>query len=162
MLTSVIEAARAPELAVLSALAHGREDNGIDVARAALTMATSLDDDKRTLYTDLVLFALSAAARGILELEMNLRDYEFKSDFFKEKIARAEAAAGAKAAAEATARATAEADARAVLAVLATRGISVPDAVRATIVTTTDIDRLERWHRRAVTAATAEDVIRDE
>ena len=49
--TSHTEAARAPELAVLSALAHGREDGGIDIARAALAMAASLlDDDKRTLH----------------------------------------------------------------------------------------------------------------
>lgn len=150
VLTSPAEAARAPELAVLSALAHGREECGIDIARAALATAASLDDNQRTLYTDLVLYALSAAARGILELEMNLRDYEFKSDFFKEKVARSEA------------RAEAHGEARIVLAVLSARGITVPDAVRAAILAATDVDRLERWGRRAATVATAEDVVREE
>jgi hypothetical protein len=150
VLTSPSEAARAPELAVLSALAHGGEHRGIDVARVALGAAASLDEDKRALYTDLVLYALSAAARGTLELEMNLRDYEFKSDFFKEKFARAEA------------KVAAETEAGAVLTVLAARGIAVPDAIRAAIVGTTDIDLLYRWLRRAATVATAEDVLRDE
>lgn len=105
-----------------------------------------------------MLFTLAAAARGTLELEMNLRDYELKSDFFREKIARAEA----QAAATAAAKARADADARAILAVLAARGIAVPEAVRAIIVATTDTERLERWIRCAVIAATAEDVVGDD
>ena len=57
VLTSPAEAARTPELAILSALAHGREDGGIDIARAALAMTASLlDDDKRT--------AIQRALRG--------------------------------------------------------------------------------------------------
>jgi hypothetical protein len=51
--------------------------------------------------------------------------------------------------------------AAAVLTVLATRGLDVPPRVRAVIEGTADLARLRRWLSRAVTAASADDVIRD-
>jgi|SRR6185437_2009406 len=53
----------------------------------------------------------------------------------------------------------AEEAARNVLAVLRVRGIAVPDAVRVRIVSEKDPERLERWHERAVVAASASEVI---
>lgn len=147
---SAAEASRAPELAVLSAMAHGHESAGLDIGRVAARAAASLDDQRRTSYTDLVLTALSPEARAILELEMDLRNYKFQSPTFKDQIAQAAADGEARA------------HARSILAVLSARGIDVPDAVRAIITATADIDRLERWVRRAATATNAEDVIRDQ
>jgi predicted transposase/invertase (TIGR01784 family) len=51
------------------------------------------------------------------------------------------------------------AGARAVLAVLRVRGIPVPDAVRDRILAEKDPVRLERWHERAILAASAVEVI---
>jgi hypothetical protein len=51
--------------------------------------------------------------------------------------------------------------AEAVLAVLATRGLDVPARVRAAIEGSGDLAELRRWLSRAVTAATADDVIDD-
>ncbi len=53
----------------------------------------------------------------------------------------------------------AEGAARAVLAVLRVRGLVVPDAVRDRILAEKDPGRLERWHERAIVAASAAAVI---
>ena len=47
---SADEAAKAPELAVLSALAHGNEQGGLAVVLAALAAAYGLDDERKRLY----------------------------------------------------------------------------------------------------------------
>jgi hypothetical protein len=46
------------------------------------------------------------------------------------------------------------------LTVLDTRGVPVSPAVREQILACTDLARLKSWIRRAVTASTAEDVVR--
>jgi hypothetical protein len=49
-----------------------------------------------------------------------------------------------------------------VLDILEVRGIDVPEAVRERITGCGDPEILRHWHRRAVTAPTAEDVFTDE
>ena len=49
--------------------------------------------------------------------------------------------------------------ARAVLTVLRVRGIAVPDAARERILAETDAARLERWHERAIVAASVGEAI---
>ncbi len=53
----------------------------------------------------------------------------------------------------------AEEAARNVLTVLRVRGIAVPDAIREQIQAEKDPERLERWHEKAILAATIADVI---
>lgn len=53
----------------------------------------------------------------------------------------------------------AAARARDVLAVLRVRGIVVPEAARARILTEKDPARLERWHERAILAASVAEVL---
>jgi hypothetical protein len=48
-----------------------------------------------------------------------------------------------------------------VLLVLESRGIPVPDAIRGRILASVDTAQLDRWLRRAATAAAIEDVTRD-
>jgi hypothetical protein len=60
-------------------------DGDTGVARAVLQAATQLDEERRTLYTDLALFALAPAVRAALELQMDLSNYEFKSPLFHGK-----------------------------------------------------------------------------
>src|SRR5262249_31274763 len=133
LVTSVPDATREPELAVLSVLAHGREARAAEVGRAALAAAARLDDERRTLYTDLALYRLGGAVRDALEIEMNLSDYEFKSEFFKRRIAEETDKATRAAEARGEARGRAAADAQAILTVLSARGIGVSDDVRARI-----------------------------
>jgi len=59
-----------PELAVLSALAHADSQDAVPIALAALETFGSLDDDRASLYYDLMCVALPAAARSALENTM--------------------------------------------------------------------------------------------
>jgi hypothetical protein len=47
-----------------------------------------------------------------------------------------------------------------VLTVLEARGVRVPGAVRDQILACTDMDQMDVWLRRAVTATTIDDVLR--
>jgi hypothetical protein len=77
-------AARAdPELAVMSAIAHGKDADSaksVRIALAAQLASVDLDDDRATLYCDFILNSLSEAARRAFK---NMREfnYEYQSDF---------------------------------------------------------------------------------
>jgi uncharacterized protein DUF4351 len=82
-----------PELAVLSALAHGKdadEEKSVRIALAAQFGVASLDPDRSRLYFDLVRHSLSEAARRALQA-MDLRNYEYQSDFARRYVAQGRA-----------------------------------------------------------------------
>jgi hypothetical protein len=74
-----------------------------------------------------------------------MKGYEYQSDFAKKYVAQGEATARAQD----------------VLTVLRVRGIVVPEAARERILAEKDPARLERWHERAILAASVADVIDD-
>jgi hypothetical protein len=84
------EAARQhPELAVLSAMAHGRDADAGKAARIAATamdVCLALDEDRSRLYFDLTLASLSTAARQELQA-MDPAKYEYQSEFARRYIA---------------------------------------------------------------------------
>src|SRR5947209_5163343 len=80
------EAARRPELGVLSAIAHGEGDEGATIAAAVLPAIRELDDDRARFYYDLVYNSLNEAARRALEAMM--KGYEYQSDFAKKYVAQ--------------------------------------------------------------------------
>lgn len=145
VVTDPVEAARRPELAVLSALAHGDSAMGAAIAAAVLPAIQGLDDSRARFYGDLVLDSLNETARRALETLM--KGYEYQSDFAKKYVAQGEAKG------EVTTRA------HDVLTVLRVRGLAVPDAVRERILGETDPARLERWHERAILAASVAEAI---
>jgi len=63
-------------------------------------------------------------------------------------------------AAQHEARGRAEGEGIAVLTVLEARGITVSVEIREQILACTDVEQLDSWLRRAVSATTAEDVVR--
>src|SRR5690606_11541479 len=146
----------APELAVLSAIAHGRGPGEEPIFRAMLTGLQTVDQDHFELYTDIVLTALPEAAQHCLEALMDVTTYEFQSDYFRRRLARSMAegmAEGrAKGRAEGRAEGRADGEARGLLAVLGARGSPVPDDARERIIRCTDVKQLETWVRRAATA----------
>ena len=144
--TDEADAYGAPELAVLSVLAHGKEPEGARIALSALKAVATLASDSQMLYSDVILESVSAAAKVALEEQMDIRKYEFKSDFAKKHQAKGREeglAEGARAARVA-----------ALLAILDARGLAVSAAEEATIRACTDDAALTSWIRRAVTAAT--------
>jgi hypothetical protein len=85
IVTDEAQALADPELAVLSAMAHGKDDDverAVRIAIAAQAASLSLDDEHATLYWDLILLALSQAAREALQT-MRPANYQYQSEFAK-------------------------------------------------------------------------------
>ncbi|MGI9003964.1 MAG: hypothetical protein ACR2GH_20330 [Pseudonocardia sp.] len=154
VVTDVEYAGRVPELAVLSAIAHGGDPDRSKVLDAVVAALATVDPDRGGLYCDLVLAVLPEAAQRYLEGLMATGTYEYRSDFARRYFfeGRAEGEAAGKE------EGKAEGEARAVLAVLDARGIDVPPDTRTRIVECADLDQLDIWVRRAVTAETVHDL----
>ncbi|HEY0537249.1 MAG TPA: hypothetical protein VGD53_02730 [Actinoallomurus sp.] len=138
---TVAEDASAPELAVVSAVVHGAGPEGAKVFATMLESFEKIEPEQARGYIDEVLAVLPETARKLLEAIMKTRDREYKSDFARGYYGQGEA------------RGEARGEAKAVLAVLSTRGIDVPEKVRVRIWECTDLALLESWVRRAVTVA---------
>ena len=147
VVTDVEEASRAPELAVLSAMAHGGHPDRDKVFDALLAALRTIDEDHATLYYDVVSAALPEAARHHLEALMRTRTYEYQSDFARKYFGQGQQAGRAKGESEA------------LLTVLAAREIDVPEDAKARITGCTDFHQLDAWIRRAATASTIEEVL---
>jgi flagellar biosynthesis/type III secretory pathway protein FliH len=89
-ITEEAQARADPELAVLSAMAHGRDADtakSVQIALAAQLASEGLDEDRRTLYFDLVLASLSEAVRRELQA-MDPAKYEYQSEFARRYFAQ--------------------------------------------------------------------------
>jgi hypothetical protein len=146
VITDPDQACQHPEQAVLSALAHGGRRGQDGVLRALLAGLTKVDQDHAVLYADLVLAQLPEAARRYLEELMAMRTYEYQSDFARRYFSQGRT------------EGRTEGEVRALLAILSARDIQVPDDAHARITATTDLDQLDTWIRRAVTATTIHDL----
>lgn len=82
-----------PELAVLSAMAHGRDSNlqrAVEIALAAQKASVELDAGRSKIYVDLITNSLGEAARHALK-SMDAWTYEWQSDIVRGYIARGRA-----------------------------------------------------------------------
>ncbi|MGQ0464774.1 MAG: hypothetical protein ACT4QG_05580 [Sporichthyaceae bacterium] len=140
------DAARTPELAVLSALAHVRDPGPYD---ALDTLAAALDHapvEHAVEYARLVLAELPAMARRYLENLMAAETFHYESDFTRALEAKGEAKG------EARGRATM------VLRILTNRAVPITDEARDRIASCTDLDQLDAWGDRAFVVETVEDL----
>jgi hypothetical protein len=72
------------ELAVLSAIEHGRSPDiplAARIASAAILASADIDVERSRLYLDLILISLSQNAPEAFEATMNSLGYEYQSDF---------------------------------------------------------------------------------
>jgi hypothetical protein len=99
------------------------------------------------VLSELFKMELPAWRHTRLEALMDLKNYEFQSDFFR------------RAADKYAAKAAAKEKARDVLMFLDARGIDVPDTARTRITECTDIQQIDTWVRRAATADSIDDVL---
>lgn len=141
VVTAEAEAARAPELAVLSVIAHGKGANGAAIGRAALAAFRRLDDERAKLYVDLVFLHLSVTARAALEHDMKLEKYEYQSDFARRYVSEGEV----------------KGKTNAVVVVLKTRGFHVDDVLRKRI-EACEADALDDLLRRATSVGSVDDL----
>ncbi|WP_437905545.1 hypothetical protein WME95_45915 [Sorangium sp. So ce327] len=146
VVTDAEQAKAAPEVAVLSAMAHGQSEAAEAIGEAFFAAAAALDEERRAVYGDLVLSSLNAAARRRLEAMMK-SGYQFQSEFARSYVAKGRQ------------EGILEAKAHDVLAVLEARGLEVPVEVRAHVLASTDLDELDRWIRRAVIISDARDLL---
>ena len=155
VIIDVAEAVADPELAILSIMAHGSGADGGEVGYAAFEATRGLSDERRVLYSDLILASLGEAARAKMEELMAAGKYEYQSDFAKthQALGRAEGEALGRAEGEALGIAKGEAlgRAEAVLGFLGARGLIVSEQDQARVLACTDSDTLDRWIRKAAT-----------
>jgi hypothetical protein len=142
IVTDAQQAAREPELAVLSLMAHGRGDTetAVSIALAAGSAVQFLSEEQRVLYLALIESALSDAAKKAFE--MHPQAGKLMSSWQRGSYEKGRAAEKA-------------AD---VLDVLDARGLAVSTDQRERIVSCADLDVLKTWLRRAVTAATTDEL----
>jgi hypothetical protein len=148
VIRDVAAAKRDPELAVLSAMAHGKAEVGLQIATAALEACRGLDDERSLLYLDLVGDSLNDIARAAFE-DLMASNYEFQGTFAKKHRAAGRA------------EGEAHGEARSVLKVLAARGINVSDGQQERILACTDLAVLDRWIEKAVTVTSADELFAD-
>jgi hypothetical protein len=147
VITDAAVAKREPHLAVLSAMAHGRDHDvatAVAVAVAAATGADALPEPLRMLCFALIESSLGDAARK--SLEMLPQGNRFFSETQRRLLAEGEA------------KGEARAIARAILRVLERRGLPVSAEQRERIVACSDLATLEIWLDRSVTATDTKDL----
>ena len=142
--TDVARACAFPELAVLSAAAHGRSEQGQAIGEAAIAACDELDNPLATLYSDYVLESLDEAARHALEALMAIRKYEFKNKYIRRYVAMGHQ----------------EAQRKVLLEQLVQRFGKLPEETRQRI-EQAEMTELERWIERVIPAATLADVFAD-
>jgi hypothetical protein len=89
-ITDEVAARANPELAVLSAMAHGQGLDTEESARIAMMaemVTVGLDADRAKLYFDLIMSSLSEAARHALN-QMDAHQYEYRSEFARQYVAQ--------------------------------------------------------------------------
>ena len=154
-----VELAKAnPSLAVFSAVCHCDQAE-IEEAFPALVEALRAADPRQALlYYDVVLAGLPPATRTRWEAFMTTAaGYEFQSELLRNLSDQYKAEHQARGEALGEARG----EAQAVLTVLEERGVPVADDIRDRIMECVDTNQLATWLRRAVTAATADEVVRE-
>ena len=137
------QAAREPQLAVLSVVAHGNGDvaTAMSIARAAIDATRSLPDEQRVLYSGLIEKALSEAARKALDMEPQIKQ------FFSEAHQRSYAKGEAKGKAES------------VMKILQQRGLAMTDEQQRQILSCTDVATLDRWLDRVLSVASVDELL---
>jgi hypothetical protein len=139
-------AAAHPVLTILALASNPTDDKA---ALEALTAALkSLDASSSSLYSDYVLAALSATALGTLEEIMAVRDYEFRTELIGRPYREGRT--------EGRTEGRIEGRIEAILRVLESRGIAVPDEVRDRVTASSDLDELDLWVSRAAKVDSAE------
>lgn len=134
-----------PELAVLSAMAHGHGDVEAAVRLALVALEASSETAARhfAVYYDLVVSALSEAARKAFE--MLPQQYQFQDESLRRSFDKGRA----------------QASARAVLAVLEAREVAVTEGERERILACTDLEQLDKWVIKSVKVASAAELFID-
>jgi hypothetical protein len=134
-------------LAVLSAMTHGRGAQATAILESLAGALRTIDSDSAAVFVQFVDSCLAdPQAKQIWRDLMAAVQY-----FWRHPLAEKVREEG-----------RIQDRTEMILHILEWRGIPVPDAVRQRVMSCTDLDRLEEWARRAVHAATAEDLFTED
>jgi hypothetical protein len=169
IVTDEARACADPELAVLSAMAHG-DGNDTDlaakIASAAIAASLALDPDRSMLYFDLVLTSLSEAARTSLQA-MDPAKYEFQSEFAKRFLSQGRSEGRSEGRAEGRSEGLAEGRSEGriegealLLSKLLTLKFGQLDDTTAERLRAASTTELEHWALRVLTATSLDEVFR--
>jgi hypothetical protein len=145
-ITDLARSGAAVELAVLSALAHAADPDVSDMIEALPAILATTDPDNAIRYAEIVATVLRGSALNVWEAIMGTKTFEFQSRYARRLRAEGEA------------KGRAEGEARLLLRMLAGRSIDVPDDIRTRIIECTDVDQIEAWADRALTATSIHDL----
>ena len=151
--TDTARARAEPELAVLSAMAHGHSAEpatAVQIATAAMLASLGLEPDRSVLYFDLVLASLSEAAKASLQA-MDPSTYEFQSEFAKRYLSQGRTEGRAEGRSEAEFR---------ILSRLLTLKFGALDEATSARLRGASSAELECWTERILSAASLDDVFR--
>ncbi len=155
-------ATREPELAVLSAVAHGNGDNGLAVAGAALVALSRLDREHAVVGFHVIWNGLREPMRRALEALVMERQTEgkatilpFMQDFFESGERKGLREGELKGLREGELKGLREA----LLGLLAHVGIALTEDEHVRVHTCTDATTLHRWVENVLGAKTAADVL---
>ncbi|CAM3971500.1 hypothetical protein NONI108955_02180 [Nocardia ninae] len=132
-----------PELAVLSAVAHGNHPDSETILTILATRVLAAPHGK--MYIDQVTGLLPEAARHFLESLMTA-GYEYQNELIRTYYF------------EGKTEGNVEGEAKALLRVLRKRGFHISDTLAARVAGHTDIEQLDVWLDRAVDAASLDEV----
>jgi hypothetical protein len=160
-IVDVAEARRSPFRAILSALTHGNEANGAQVAYAAFQGAEVLLEADRDAWQELIAYSLETAARSALEKMMNIATFKDRSVWYREGkdegLEKGHQRGREKGREKGREEGREEGEQQALLAVLDARALVLSEAERARIVACKDTHQLLAWIRLAATVgSTAE------
>ncbi len=137
-----------PASGVLAVFGHGDDP---EVAEAFAAAMEFFPEEPGAYYTEWAYDCGPSLFRNIMEARMATTDWPVSTPFAKHHYGRGLA--------EGKAEGKAEGEASAILTVLATRGITVPGHHAAMILACTDLDQLQEWLTKAVTATTIDDLV---
>jgi Domain of unknown function (DUF4351) len=146
--TDEIKAKEDPELAILSAVAHGGDadaEKAMQIARVAEAALRGLDTEREALYRDMLDQALSEVARRALQ-SMNPAKYEYRGPFAKHHYGRGLSAGEAKGRAEL------------VLRQLSLRFGALPETAQESL-RGASIEELDRIGEQLLTASTLDEAL---
>ena len=152
-ITDVEQARALPELAVLSAAAHGCTPGAEQIAHAAIAACAALDSAHRALYIDFVMACLSPEARRAVEVVMPLERFIPLSDIGKRLYAEGRRAAIAEIRNEGR-----EEGIRALLTRQLTRRFGPLSAPAMNRIQAASPEQLECWGERLLSASSLDDV----
>jgi hypothetical protein len=142
---TTIEAARKSlEMTLFSGIVHGRERVAVRIGPVLRRVLDEAPDDVGLYYWDAFLASLTKPIRK--ELEMQLQNFQPRSDWSKEIFAKGEAKGRAKD----------------ILMLLAIRGLQPTPKVRRRVAECTNMVQLEHWFRRAAVVQTLDAVFAEE